>query len=173
MKKPIDREPKREPVSSKMNMKAKPNWEALDVDTEETPDRYRINPALIPEGMSAQWVTSTVFGQSMDQHRAKFEKKGWTPVHQQDFDGQFNGMFMPRDRDGEITLDGMVLMMRPAEITERARLRERRAAFEQVAIKEQSLRAGDLPVSLDAGHPTAVQSNRITKSYERIEIPKE
>src|SRR3989304_2837918 len=95
-------------------MKAKPNWENSDPDQEDTPDRLRINPALIPEGMAAQWVTDSVYGQGVPQHRADFERKGWTPVHQEDFDGQFDGMFMPKGKTGEIIVDGLVLMMRPS-----------------------------------------------------------
>lgn len=176
MKRPIEREAKRdnakrEPI--KYKMKAAPNWETVDVDAEETPDRFRIDPSILPEGMSFQWVTDSVYGQPQPQHRADFEKKGWTPVHQTDFDGQFNGMFMPRDRDGEILMDGMVLMARPQELTDKARRKDRRKAMEQVLIKENSLRAGDMPVTLDAAHPTAVRFNNISKSIERIEIPEE
>lgn len=159
------------PVQYKM--KAKPNWEAFDTDEVDTPDRLRIDPSLIPEGMSAVWVTDSVYGQSVPQHRAEFEKKGWTPVHQEDFDGQFNGMFMPRGAPGEINVEGCVLMMRPKEITDRAKLMERRKAVEQVAIKEQALKGGDIPISLDARHPSAISSNRIGKSMERIAIPED
>jgi hypothetical protein len=170
----VERDPQRNPDDQsprRFKMRATPNWESFDASSEETPDRLKIDPSLIPDGMSAQWVTDSIYGQSMAQHRAEFERKGWTPIHQDDFDGQFDGMFMPRGAKGEITVDGLVLMMRPKEITDRARFEDRRKAIEQVAIKEQALRGGDLPVSLDARHPSAVNSNRITKSVERIDIP--
>jgi len=163
-------EPKVE-AKTQYKMRAKPNWETYDATTEDTPDRLRIDRSLIPEGMDLQWVTSEVFGQPDPQHRADFEKKGWTPVHQDDFNGQFNGMFMPKNAPGEITVHGLVLMARPLEFSERARKLDRRRATEQVMIKEQALRGGDIPVSLDSRHPTAVNTNRISKSYERIEVP--
>ena len=163
----------REPVSSKHKMKAKPNWEDVDLEAEETPDRLKIADHLIPDGMSLLWVTDSVYGQSMPQHRAKFERMGWTPVHQEDFDGQLNGLFMPAGAEGEIKSDGLVLMARPREMTEAAARKDARKAREQVLIKENALRSGDLPVTLDAAHPSAVQSNRISKSYERISIPDE
>lgn len=161
------------PQRKPLKMKAKPNWETFDASAEESPDRLRISPDLIPEGMSAQWVTTSVYGQELPQHRADFERKGWTPVHQEDFDGIFDGMFMPKGAPGEIMVEGMVLMMRPKEFTQKAQRNELRKAREQVSIKEQALRGGDLPVSLDPRHSTAINTNRITKTMERITIPED
>ena len=154
-------------------MKASPNWETIDPSEEDSPDRLRIPPELIPENMSLQWVTFEVFGQPDHQRRAEFERKGWTPVHQEDFDGRFEGMWLRKGDPAEITYRGLVLMARPIELTQKARIRDKQAAREQVAIKEAALRYGDLPVSLDSRHPSAVNSNRINKSYERIVVPEE
>jgi hypothetical protein len=166
----VEREPLREPT--KYKMRAAPNWESVDPNASDSPDRLKIDPSLIPEGMSAMWVTDTVLGQGVPQHRSKFEQGGWTPIHQSDFDGQFNGMFMPRDAEGEINVEGLVLMMRPKELTARAEKADRRRAQEQVAIKEQALTGGDMPgVSLDARHQSATNTNRIRRSVERIEVP--
>lgn len=166
--------PSSDAAKSKFKMKAKPNWEEIDPFEEETPDKLRIAPELVPEGMALQWVTDSVFGQPMPQHRAQFEKRGWTPVHQEDFDGVFDGMFMPRGSDGEIRMGGMVLMARPKELSDRARLADRKRALEQVNVKEAQLRGGDLSkVTLDASHPSAVRTNRINKSIERIDVPKD
>lgn len=169
----VEREAVREPVSSKkFKMRAAPNWESVDPNAADTPDRLRINPDLIPAGMSAQWVTDSVIGQGVPQHRSEFERKGWTPVHQEDFDGQFNGLFMPKDADGEINVEGLVLMMRPKEMTLKAEREDKRKAYEQVAIKEQAMTGGDMPgVSLDTRDPSALNTNRIRRSREAIEIP--
>jgi hypothetical protein len=169
----VEREPVREAVSSKkFKMRAAPNWETVDPNAQDSPDRLRINPDLIPAGMSAQWVTDSVIGQGVPQHRSEFERRGWTPVHQDDFDGQFNGMFMPKDAEGEINVEGLVLMMRPKEMTLKAERENKRKAYEQVAIKEAALTGGDLPgVSLDTSHPSARNANRIRKSREALEIP--
>jgi hypothetical protein len=163
-------------VPSRPKMKAKPNWVDLsgDENSSESPDRLHIDRSLIPDGMDLQWVTISVFGQAVPQRRADFEKGGWTPVHQEDFDGQFNGMFMPKDADGEIVVDGLVLMARPLELSKKAKLRDRRRANETIQIKEAALRGGELSgVTLDGRHPTAVNSNRINKSIERISIPED
>lgn len=152
-------------------MKAKPNWDDVDDFVEETPDRLRIDPELVPEGMSLQWVTETVYGQPVPQRRAAFEKRGWTPVHQSDFDGVFDGMFMPRGAEGEIKMDGVVLMVRPAELTRKAKAMDRRNAEEKIRIKEAALRGGDLGTTLDSRDPSALGFNKIGKTMERIEIP--
>lgn len=166
-------EPKieREPVKTNvLKMRATPNWETIDPLAVDTPDKLYVDPALIPEGMSAMWVTDSVLGQQVPQHRAEFERKGWTPVHQDDFDGQFDGRYMPKGRPGEINVEGMVMMMRPKELTKKAELAEKRKAQLQVAIKEQALTGGDLPgVSMDTRHATV--NNRIRRSVEQIDIP--
>lgn len=156
-------------------MKAKPNWNEEDIDGmgEESPDRLAINPAIVPEGISLQWVTDSVYGQPVPQHRARFEKRGWTPVHQEDFDGVFDGMFMPKGAEGEIKVDGMALMARPAEMTRKAVMADRRKARDVIRIKEQALRGGDIGASLDSQHPSALSTNRINRTMERIHIPED
>lgn len=170
----VEREPLRDevresPKTSKYKMRATPNWEDVDPLAGDSADRLKIDPGLIPDGMTAMWVTDSVLGQPVPQHRSEFERKGWTPVHQDDFDGQFNGMFMKKNAPGEINVEGLVLMMRPKELSDRAELQDRRRARNQVMIKEQALRGGDIPISLDTKHPSV--SNRINKTMERIEVP--
>lgn len=168
----MEREPMREPVkTNKYNMRAQPNWIDVDPTAIESPDRLRIEKSLIPDGMSLQWVTNSVLGQPVQQHRAEFERKGWTPVHQSDFDGQFDGLFMPKGAEGEINQEGLVLMARPKELTNKALLADRKKAYDQVRIKEQALTGGDLGTTLDSRDPTALASNKIRRSMERIEIP--
>jgi hypothetical protein len=167
------REPIRESSDKPMKMRAKPNWESVDTTTDDNADKLHIDRSLIPEGMDLQWVTTSVYGQDVPQHRSTFERKGWTPVHQDDFDGQFDGMFMAKGAEGEINNDGLVLMARPLEMTKASKRKERAAALEQVAIKEQALRGGDLPIGLDATHPSALRTNRVNKTMERIEVPKD
>lgn len=165
--------PESAPAPSRYKMKAKPNWDDEDITglPDESPDRLSIDPALVPEGMSLQWVTDSIYGQQVPQHRARFEKRGWTPVHQEDFDGVFDGMFMPKGAVGEIKVDGMVLMARPAEMTRKAAYDDYRKAQEVIRIKEQALRGGDINTSLDSQHPSALKTNKINRTMERIVVP--
>ncbi len=107
--------------------------------------------------------------------RSEFERGGWTPVHQDDFDGQFNGMYMPKGKQGEINVDGLVLMERPLEFSLRAREKDRMKAREQVYVREAQLRGGDLGgnIAFDTQHPSAVRSNKLVKSYEPVTPPRE
>ncbi len=159
------------PAKSKSKMKAKPNWEDIDTSAIESPDRLNIPRDMIPDGFDLQWVTVSVYGQPQPQRRAIFERKGWTPVHQEDFDRQFDGMFLPKGAEGEITVDGLVLMARPLQLTLQARRIDKRNADQQVMIKENALRGGDINTRLDSQHESALRSNRITKTVERLEIP--
>lgn len=168
----VEREPKHDPKPS-LKMRVSPNWENMESTESDTPDRQRIPPHMVPPGMAFLWVTDTVLGQDFGYHRSTFEKAGWTPVHQEDFDRILDGLFMKRGAEGEIRMAGQVLMARPSELNERAKRKERRAAMEQVHIKEQALRGGDMPISLDSKDPSAIGFNRINKSVERIDIPKD
>lgn len=152
-------------------MKAKANWEDMDPAGERI-DRFHIPDGLIPEGMSLQWVTDSVMGEQRPQDRAEYEKKGWTPVHQEDFGARFDGVYMPKGAEGEINSGGQVLMARPVEYTEKARRHELQKAREQVSIREAALRGGDIPgVSFDTRHETV--SNKVNRSFERVAIPQD
>lgn len=154
-------------------MRSNPNWETIDPSIDDSPDQLRIAPHLVPEGMSLQWVTESVLGKPMPERLSMFERKGWTVVHNDDFDGQLSGLYDKKDAQTPIRKDGMILVARPKELTAKARRRDHINALEKVKIKEQALRGGDLGVTLDAQHPNALGSNRINKSVERIAIPED
>lgn len=152
--------PKAPPVPSRL-----PEDFVYEVDENE--DRLFVPPEIIPDGMTYQWITDSIFGQQQPLRRAKFERKGWLPVPAE----RHPGRWMPMDYKGEINVDGLVLMERPAEFTRRAQEHERRKAREQVWIKEQQLRGGDVGTTLDSHHRSAQNFNHIRKSYERFEVP--
>lgn len=137
---------------------------------EDDGDRLKVPAHMIPDGMEYQWVTHSVFGQAFTQFRGRFEMRGWEPVPA----SRHDGVFMPKGHKGEIEVDGLVLMERPKILSDRARDADRKRAYDQVRAKEQQLRGGNLAgVTLDSQHPEAVARNKIQKSYERINIPKE
>lgn len=156
-------------------MRARPNWDEAPDDTADGPDRLRIPREIVDKcrrdyGLDLQWVTSSVYGKPEPQRMAHFTKKHWTPLHNDDLDGLFDGMYHPRGSDATIEVDGLTLMARPLEISNRSRERERRDARLPVQIKEQQIHGGDLPgVSLDPRHKSV--RNTIGKSMERIDIP--
>ena len=155
-------------------MKAKPNWDEFNASEIDSPDRLHIPSELFPDGYDFQWVTVSVLGMEVPEHTAKFERRGWTMVHGQDFGGIFDGKFLPRGSDGPVLVDGLALMARPLEMSIKAKKAELAAAREAVMIKQQQLTGGDLPgVSLDSRHPSAVGSNRINRTIEPVSIPRD
>lgn len=156
-------------------MKARPNW---DDDTiagvgEEGADRLKIPDdivqALARDGVALQWGTRSVRGQETPRELSKMTKGGWTQVHQSDFDGLLDGMFMSKGVDDVIGVDDCVLMARPIEINHKARRAMLADARAPLLIKEQEVGRG-IPVS-GGDHPTARAGNRIKTTMERVEIP--
>lgn len=156
-------------------MKARPNWDddtANDVG-EESVDRLKIPREIIDkfarDGVALQWITRSVRGQDAPQEISKFVKGGWTPVHATDFDGTFDGMFMPKGSDDVIGVDDCLLVARPMEIHQRSKQRERNLAAEPLRIKQAELGAG---LNIPGGnHPSAVRQNHITVTREGIAVP--
>lgn len=166
----VDREPKR--PSSLFRMQSELG--AIDPTDDNTPDRLRIPPEEIPEGFVFLWARLTNMGQPDDQNITFRRRNGWEPVCKGDVDGRFDHRFQTIKDNEQFTVDGTVgLMYRPVELHKKSQANELRAAREQVSIKEQMLKGGDLQTTLDSRHPTAVASNKISKSYERIDIPKD
>jgi hypothetical protein len=151
-------------------MKAGNNWDGAVME-EELPDRFHIPRDQFPEGMDLQWVTETVFGQNM-QRLTKFEKGGWTPVHSTDFDGRFDGIWTPKGSDEYIKEGGVVLCARPIEISLERKRQEKNAAIQQIRMKEQAFLAGGIDAS-GANHPSATKFNHISRTFERIDVPKD
>lgn len=156
-------------------MKSRPNWDddTLGVVAEEGSDRLRIPPEIVEQlardGIALQWVTRSVRGQEAPQELAKMTRGGWTPVHQSDFDGVLDGLFLAKGVDEVIGVEDAMLVARPMAIHKKAKAKEKRAAQEPIAITEAQLGQG-IPVS-GGDHPTATRQNRINRSIERIDIP--
>lgn len=156
-------------------MKARPNWDDATADEvgEESVDRLKIPRDLIEkfarDGVALQWITRSVRGQDAPQEVSKMVKGGWTPVHASDFDGAFDGMFMPKGCDDVVGVDDCMLVARPMEIHKRSKQRERALAAEPLRIKQAELGAG---LNIPGGnHPSAVRQNRINITREGIEVP--
>lgn len=137
----------------------------VDEDDDRLNGPFKSGEAFVPEGMSYQWITDSIFGQQQAQRRASFERKGWLPVPAERHDG----VWTTKGYQGEINVDGLVLMERPAEYTKMATDHNRKKARQQVWIKEQQLRGGDVGVSESAGrHESALKTNRINRSFEPL-----
>ena len=164
------------PERRALKMKARPNWEGDDYvgvgqdgsDRLKVPDQ--IVDALYRDGYALQWITKSVRGQETPQEVSKMTRGGWTPVHQSDFDGLLDGIFMPKGQDDVVTVDDCMLVARPVEIHVKSKMMERREANKQLQITEDQLGRG-IPNVTGSDHPTATRGNMIKKHMERVEIP--
>jgi hypothetical protein len=134
---------------------------------EEESDMLHIPPEIIPDGMRYNWKTISILGQQQTRRFGRFQATGWEPVPA----SRHPGLFTPKGYEGEIEYDGLVLMEKPEELCRQTEAREYRKARQQVQAKEQQLRGGDVGTTLDSRHKSALQSNKINKSYEKIDIP--
>ena len=155
-------------------MKARPNWDSDDfvgVGLDNV-DRLRIPDELVQslhrDGIALQWVTRSVRGQETPQELSKMTRGGWTPVHQSDFDGLLDGLFMPKGQDDAIGVDDCLLVARPVAIHQKAQIQQSREANSRLRIIEEQLGHG-IPNVTGSAHPTV--RNSIKKSVERIEVP--
>lgn len=162
------------PPSMLSKMKARPNWDSDDfvgVGMDQV-DRLRIPDEMVQalhrDGVALQWVTKSVRGMETPQELSKMTRGGWTPVHQSDFDGLLDGMFMPKGHDDAIAVDDCLLVARPAAIHNKAVMAQSRDANSRLRIIEEQLGHG-IPNVTGSTHPTA--RNSIKKSVERVEIP--
>lgn len=164
-----------EQPKQRFKMKAAPNWESEDfvgVGMDGS-DRMHIPEdtilALAQDGWALQWGTHAIRGQPAPQELAKMTKGGWTPVHQEDFEGMMDGLFMPKGKnDTPIIVDDAILLARPIQIQQKAERVRRREANLPLQIAEEQIGQG-IPGVTGAMAPGV--RNTIKKTMERVEIP--
>lgn len=134
--------------------------------------RGAIDPFELPEqikarfeeaGWSLEWKRYTCYGQSDISYENALAENHWEPVVTDEVPG-----FMPKGYTGAIIRDGLMLMKRPAYLTEEARREDIRAARELILTKEEQL-GQTPPGTLTRDHPTA--RPRVGKSFEPMEVP--
>jgi hypothetical protein len=145
------------------------NGQTYEYISGDEPDRLHVPASMIPDGMVYLWVTDSILGQVQPQWRTRRERTGWRPVPAKRHDG----LFMPKGHEGEINVDGLVLCEKPIEFVERDRLKMKRAAAEQVWVRERAMMSGDAVdgVAFDTTSDKGRKANRIGKTYEQIPVP--
>jgi hypothetical protein len=112
--------------------------------------------------LDAQWITESVFGQRQDQRWNAFLANGWVPVEPDTIPGVSTG-----------ELDGVRLCVRPLAISEKARKAEYAAATAQWDTQRQFLKEGIALPSGAGAHPNAIHSNKLNRTLERLDIPRD
>jgi hypothetical protein len=126
-----------------------------------------------PENFDLQWVGVSVWGQHQPQIEADFTRKGWNPVYNGDFNNKYRGRFIPYADEGMIMVDGLVLMARSMSWSEKSRAISRNEAYNQVAIKVNQLKQGELNdrVTLQSQHKHLDKTNFVNVSVEGVTVP--
>ena len=108
---------------------------------------FELPPEMVADlnarGMDVEWKRETVNGAGDPSYDVWMREQGWEPVDSSRFP-----YFVADGHRGPIRRGGQILMERPKELTEEARLEDRRAAMAQMRIKEEQLGeapAGTLP----------------------------
>lgn len=156
---------------SEIKMRAGNNWENMMEGT-DNPDRFHIPKDRWPPGFAIQFLTYEVYGKSEMKRLTGFHQSGWTPVHKDDFNGWAATVGFAGDDSGYIRQDGMELVALPWALYLKAKKRDEAKAREQIRLKEQALTGGEMDAT-GADHPSAKGFNRIGRSVERIEVPKD
>jgi len=135
---------------------------------DEGTDKYRIDDRIVPDGWSYEWKRKSILGQEDPSYQVQLERMGWEPVP-----ASRHPSYMPDgNKYATIERDGMVLMERPMELTQEARMIELRKARQQVRHKEAQLNSapgGDQFSRENKGNSLV----KVSKSYEAIPIPSE
>ena len=103
-----------------------------DSDSDVYLDRFY---AEAPPGWTYEWKTHTVFGKNFPHYSTQLLRTGWAPVPA----GRHRELLYPEYDGDSIIIDGLMLMERPKELTDRRRMRERIKATEQVRNSEAKL----------------------------------
>ena len=107
-----------------------------DLDDEGDGDLYLDRfYAEAPPGWTYEWKTHTVFNKTFPHYTNQLLRSGWSPVPA----NRHRELLFPEYTDESVILDGLMLMERPKELTDRRRMRERIKATEQVRTSEAKL----------------------------------
>lgn len=132
----------------------------------DSQDRFHVPADDVPEGWDYEWKRRTVLQKEDPAYQVQLSRTGWEPVP-----ASRHPSYMPMDGKYEtIERDGMILMERPKEISDRAKAYELQKARAQVRQKEEQLNAqpaGQFGRQKSDGSSLV----KVGKSYEPIPIP--
>ena len=104
-------------------------------DLDQGLDEFYIDPRIIPEGWSYEWKMNTVMGEPNPAYQVQLQRMGWDCVPAE----RHPEMMPTGDKHSTIGRKGMVLMERPADLTEEAKNIEVRKARRQMQSKQEQL----------------------------------
>lgn len=164
MRKPIGNS---EEARKRASLRAKEILDNIDGNLDEGTDEFFIPAEYVPDGWTYEWKRKSVLEKEDHSHQLELARKGWEPVA-----ASRHKDMMPVGYKGEtIERKGMILMERPAEITEEVRRIEYRKAVGQVNMREAILNQSS-PGQFERAHQDR-SLVKVKKSFEPMPIPNE
>jgi hypothetical protein len=158
-------EPTRELSSRELADKRAKEILSQDDFDEDFNDQFAVDPRLIPDGWDFQWKVLTVYGKENPSYQMQLIRMGWEAVPS----SMVPGMLPLDDNSKTVIRDGMILMMRPKEITENLRKKQLMTSRDQVTQKEKELDVA--PPGQFEREYKGESLNRIRRSVEPIPVP--
>lgn len=115
-------------------------------------DQFSIPDDLQEPGWSYQWCRTSTLGQEDVSHMVSLQENGWRHVPASR--PSWRGRFMPENYEGPIYRDGLVLMERPASLTEEAQREASKLVKQQSQAQRQQFGMA-LPQGFSANTPQA------------------
>lgn len=110
---------------------------ARKVSSPENNGDFYIPADVIPSGWTYEWKRHSVYGKEDPQYMSSMMRDGWSPVS-----ASRHPELLYSGYEGETIIHkGLILCERPEELTRESRIRDNRAAIEQVASREALLGA--------------------------------
>jgi hypothetical protein len=101
-------------------------------------DKFHVDAADIPDGMSYQWIAITVAGAEQRASIAQFQQNSWEAVPMSRYPGRYGPEKLNGQSNNEpIIIDGLMLCERPIELTIEAREEEIGAARELIRTRNE------------------------------------
>lgn len=124
-------------------------------------DKFFIPPEIIPDGYSVEWKRMETLGKGDDFYLMGLEEQGWQPAT---IDMGKLGQIVPAEyKQKTIVRDGLMLYIRPIELTKEARQEDLEIARAQV-----SDRFSQLGLTPNGQAPRQVTA--LKREYERIPV---
>lgn len=123
-------------------------------------DQFYVDPAIIPYGWTYEWKRKSIYNMPDTSHQIGLMENGWTPVPAD----RHPGTFMPPGYVGEVTRGENMLMERPTQLCDEARIEDRANANYMLDAQRQQLGL-QMPTAFNTNHPGV--RPQIKTSYER------
>ena len=118
-----------------------------------------------PDGWTYEWKAKAVMNQEQQAYMTSLARTGWEPVP-----ANRHPEMMPIGAAGAVERKGMILMERPATITDRVQAADKQRARNQIRAKEDQLNQAPQG-QFTRDHAQA--KPKINKSFEPMPVPKD